>query len=1335
MRFHKITLENVNSFYGRHVLDLENDLGGAGLFLIHGPTGAGKSTLLDAISLALYGKTPRFPDSRGRGAEIDHVGPASPIHVMSRGTASCAVEIEFSVTTARRGLTRYRAGWSVKRAYNRPDGNPATPVRSLCRVEPDGALNVLTKGEGIGATAAAFGEVLQDLSFEDFHRTTLIAQFEFRQFLESDESKRSDLLKRMTDGGGYAEIGRRAGDRRLLAEKKARELEVRVSATQVLSAEDEAKLEAEIAALGGEIAGLDTLLDELEKARTFWAELNERQTALIAAEAARDAANAEREARRDELAALIRDEALTPAREAMEALVETQVAATRGEATLAEAVGEATLAGLGVERAREVVAEKQTLRVSAEVDAAVAAPSLTEARAAWQALTEARREEAEALTAASQREGVLDTAKRAAKVAGDKNLAAKAAVDALNEALAKIPARAHLRDGAKTLEAHFDDLRSERGRLAERVVHLEKATAELEGLDTELARLRTEVTKAEAVAQVAGDAVAGATREVEGLTAGESFEEAVARLAEADSRCAARMRTLAVLGDAVADIDKLNQSIYQSEMEIAAARERADDATAGVAELAQRIAREERSRQATADMIALAARVLHVVDEREVLREGEACPLCGSASHPYVAAPETAPDQRALLERRASLVEALAELDKGLDVARRELEDCKVRAAKAETEVAGKCPQRDAMVVTLGQREAACAAYLSEVGLVDGGREARESLRQSLSAETVETAQMRALLQAAVKAQKAAVDQRDKSAQAASAAVKAVGQVETAQAAKAATVTSARENAAALEHEVAAGEAKIRDGLIALEIGEVVLDTGVAEALERARRLAELEDKFALKSEALGKLEVEVARVGEALKQAEAEYVQAEARREAAVSSRPLAEAKSREFFEGRDPEEVRAEFERKVREATAAEAEAKRLLAEASAALAAATARRDERQVTLGSLWAVVDERRQVFISRCSDVSITCEDVEDAINAVRAGVLDGARRAAIGALRQELETRFDEARIRLEIAAQAVDTHLATSEGLGLNEIQPRDAEVDGDGYEGTADGSPFDIGADIGDAANGGRDGAELDGRAELGDADIDNAGSAHRSKVDGKAESGAKVARLDARIAAREAERTDKVSTLGGKRQTIESNAAQREAYGKLAAELDEAEADAADWKTLSDIIGVNNGDAFEKVVQALNLRLVIERANARLARFMSRYKLVQVIEASGTPRLDFHVIDTWNQDHVRTVSSLSGGESFVTSLALALGLADMRSASLRIDTLLIDEGFGSLDTRTLHEVLAALSALQSSSGVQIGLISHVDNLREVVAAQIEVVPIGKGQSTIIAGAGPN
>jgi exonuclease SbcC len=1312
MRFHKITLENVNSFYGRHVVDLENDLGGAGLFLIHGPTGAGKSTLLDAISLALYGKTPRFPGG-GRGVEIDHVGPASPIHVMSRGTASCAVEIEFSVTTVRRGLTRYRAGWSVKRAYGRPDGNPAAPVRSLCRVEASGALTVLMNSDGVKAPEAAFREVLQDLSFEDFHRTTLIAQFEFRQFLESDESKRSDLLKRMTDGGGYAEIGRRAIEQKRLAEEKARELAVRVSATQVLSAEDEAKLEAEIAALGGEIEGLDTLLEDLEKARTFWAELDERQTALIAAEAARDAAHAERETRRDELAALTRDEALTPARVAMEALVETQDAVTRGEATLAEAEGEATRAGLGVERAREVVAEKQTLRMSAEVDAAVAAPSLTEARAAWQALTEARREEAEALTAASQRRGVLDTAKRAAKVAGDKHLAAKAAVDALNEALAQIPARAHLRDGARNVEALFDDLRKKRGRLAERVINLEKATAELEGLDKELARLRTEQTAAEAVAQVAGDAVAGATREVEALTAGESPEEAVARLAEADSHRAARTRTLVDLEGTLAEIDKLNQSICHLDIEIAGVLERGESATTRIGELAQWVAQEEISRQAASDAIALLARVLHVVDEREVLREGEPCPLCGSASHPYVTAPETAPDQRELVARRAALVATLAQLDKRLESARRELEDCKVRAAKAETEVTGKCQQRDALAVTLSQREAARAAYLSELGLGDGGREAREALRQALSAETAETAQTRALLQAAVKAQKAAVDQRDKAAQAASAAVKAVGQVETAQAAKAERQVLERDTVTALEREVADGEAKVRDGLAALEISEVVLDTGVAQALERAKRLAELEDEFARKSDALGKLEVEVARVGEALKQAEVEHMQAEARREEAVSSRALAEAKSREFFEGRDPEEVRAEFERKVREATAAEAEAKRLLAEADAALAAATARRDERQVTLGRLWAAVDERRQVFLGRCSEASIACEDVEDAIHAVRAGVLDATRRAALGALRQELETRVDEARIRWEVAEKAVEAHLATAEGLGLREISARDAARGAfDAADLSGDDGPID------DAREG-----EVD-RREVDDAPI---------RVDGKADSRAEVARLDARIAMREAERTEKISTLGGKRQTIESNAAQREARQKLRDELDAAEADASAWKALSDIIGVNNGEAFEKVVQALNLRLVIEHANARLARFMSRYKLVQVIEATGTPRLDFHVVDTWNQDHVRTVSSLSGGESFVTSLALALGLADMRSSSLRIDTLLIDEGFGSLDTRTLHEVLAALSALQSSSGVQIGLISHVDNLREVVPAQIEVVPIGKGQSKIIAGAG--
>ena len=175
--------------------------------------------------------------------------------------------------------------------------------------------------------------------------------------------------------------------------------------------------------------------------------------------------------------------------------------------------------------------------------------------------------------------------------------------------------------------------------------------------------------------------------------------------------------------------------------------------------------------------------------------------------------------------------------------------------------------------------------------------------------------------------------------------------------------------------------------------------------------------------------------------------------------------------------------------------------------------------------------------------------------------------------------------------------------------------------------------------------------------------------------------------------------------------------------------ESEAVLAQWDIVHDLIGVGDGDRFARVVQALNLQKVLDRANANLERFMPRYALVQVTHPTEGPKLDFRVTDREHQDAARTIKSLSGGESFVVSLALALGLAATRSSSLRIETLLIDEGFGALDPRTLEIATAALTSLQGALGVRIGLISHVEYLREAIPAQFVVETLGGGRSRIV------
>ena len=164
-------------------------------------------------------------------------------------------------------------------------------------------------------------------------------------------------------------------------------------------------------------------------------------------------------------------------------------------------------------------------------------------------------------------------------------------------------------------------------------------------------------------------------------------------------------------------------------------------------------------------------------------------------------------------------------------------------------------------------------------------------------------------------------------------------------------------------------------------------------------------------------------------------------------------------------------------------------------------------------------------------------------------------------------------------------------------------------------------------------------------------------------------------------------------------------------------------------LRQLIGSADGSRFSRYAQALTLDLLIEYANNRLLTLAPRYHLRREPDVrDGEPSLALCVIDHDQADSERSISTLSGGETFLASLALALALADLNRGRLKVETLCIDEGFGTLDEQTLAQAMATLERLQVSQGTQILLISHIGALHERIAHRIEVVRRGGGASWV-------
>ena len=176
------------------------------------------------------------------------------------------------------------------------------------------------------------------------------------------------------------------------------------------------------------------------------------------------------------------------------------------------------------------------------------------------------------------------------------------------------------------------------------------------------------------------------------------------------------------------------------------------------------------------------------------------------------------------------------------------------------------------------------------------------------------------------------------------------------------------------------------------------------------------------------------------------------------------------------------------------------------------------------------------------------------------------------------------------------------------------------------------------------------------------------------------------------------------------------------GPLLVEVQEKALQKKEWEEIADAIG-SEGKTLRKIAQCYTLRFLIAHANVEIRKFNRRYELQQVKNSLG-----IRVIDHDRADDIRDTTSLSGGETFIVSLGLALGLSALSSKNISFENLFIDEGFGTLDQDTLETVINSLAMLQSSQGKKVGVISHTESMSHITT-QIQVIRDGSSGSSHI------
>lgn len=207
-------------------------------------------------------------------------------------------------------------------------------------------------------------------------------------------------------------------------------------------------------------------------------------------------------------------------------------------------------------------------------------------------------------------------------------------------------------------------------------------------------------------------------------------------------------------------------------------------------------------------------------------------------------------------------------------------------------------------------------------------------------------------------------------------------------------------------------------------------------------------------------------------------------------------------------------------------------------------------------------------------------------------------------------------------------------------------------------------------------------------------------------------------------RDREQRQQTEQLGKLKQTLQADKQEQKRYKKLLDELKKLDDSAMPWRELNRLIGSAKGDEYSRFAQSLTLSQLIGLANRRLRDLSDRYLLLKPRDGQD----DLYVLDQYQGGAERTVTSLSGGETFTLSLGLALALSDLASQNVQIDSLFVDEGFGTLDPESLDTAVVMLEKLQQESQKTIGIISHRQEIKERISVQIQVDKGNDGNSRI-------
>lgn len=1219
MRILNIRFKNLNSLIGEWQIDLTHPaFCSDGIFAITGPTGAGKTTVLDAICLALYGRTPRLE----KISKTDN-------QIMSRQTGECFAEVTFETQF---GL--FRCHWSQHRARKRPDGELQAPKHEISDAKTGKVLETRIRG------VAEQIESVTGIDFDRFIRSMLLAQGGFAAFLQADADKRAPILEQITGTEIYSRISISVHERRVDESKKLQNLQAEISGIELLSEEDEQRLQSELTVRQHEATELNRKVVHQRQMINLFDRIiqlkNELNTICQ---------------KRQELA--IRYEAFTPEFKKLEI----------ANRALELSADYARLCSLRGEQQRDSQSIK--LLQTAVPDMEKKIKQLETFMSSYSSELEQKR------TLQKEKLIIIKKVRELDLRAGEKNVPIKALqmeIAELERVLLSNKAKAD--EDSRTLAENgkvFEELTvllqrtCSHKELVEQLSSIKGSFDLLRDLHKkqnekakEILDLKVRQEEASSLLNKKQDALMNHKKNIESVqhALSEKNSELVKVL---NNRKVEELRDeLSLLKDKKTFVEKADESLKKMNdtgvilTNIGIKIKNLVTEKTNLAGQLENARKENETIERELHLFEVQLTLLKQIQDLEKyrcqLRDGEPCPLCGAKDHPFAKDNIPLPDDtvvelnriRACFKKSnqtvAALMVQISENTKDLELAE------------------NRCNELTSIIDIERKQLYKFLAFLS----IDNSDGDFSELLQQLS-QNIENrySNVFQVVKSAENLEKAILSIRE-------------------------SIDTARETMVGLDREVQSAfyeEASLRQDVSQTEkdYEQINIQSDNIIAL-----LTKQISRYGIDRLSINELD----NIQSKLTEFRDQWVSRNSKKEVLEKQISMLE------------EKIKLQNEK----ISLSEIEIKRA--------------KGKYEVLKNEQAIIIGERQKLFGNQCADdeergLSVMVEAAEKKLDNCRKANNDAVKeftvlKSKIDSLQKMMDNRH------LHINSEENDFRLKIVNAGFADEEKYKAAIL-------------------------------PEDERRKL----IENAQKLHNEKTEIEANVKDKENLLETEIKKQTTDQSyesliEELSNvenalkqlqqqIGAVKQKLDDNSLVAQKLKLRIISIEKQKLECNRWDLLHELIGSADGKKYRNFAQSLTFELMIGHANAQLKKLTDRYILIK----DNQLPLELNVVDNYQAGEIRSTKNLSGGECFIVSLSLALGLSGMASKNVRVDSLFLDEGFGTLDDDALDTALETLAGLQKN-GKMIGIISHVSALKERIGTQIQVIPISGGKS-IISGPG--